>query len=190
MWAIRRGAQPLSGRSNLVYSHLIAGSPARFFYCARLVATISVDQCSAMWRQANERNRENRRQCRGCMVGAAHAGQPEANLCDIHNVKICGRCRREATRLIWGHLCVSCQNRQYEFVRGRNARGKPLIKLAPLEPRQITYLEGSHVHHLRASLSASVDELVVGTLRDAAKQVAFGFIGFAQRSFLRQGCLF
>jgi len=143
-----------------------------------------------MWRAANERNSELRRQCRGCLLGATHAGEPDANLCDIHEVKICARCRREAPRLIWANLCVSCQNRQYEFVRGRNARGKPLIKLPPLEPRQVAVREGATVRMHRAQLSSSVDELVVGTLRDAAKRVAFGFIGFAQRSFLRQQSLF
>lgn len=143
-----------------------------------------------MWRAANEQNSELRRQCRGCSLGASHAGEPDANLCDIHEVNICARCRREASRLIWGNLCVSCQNRQYEFVRGRNARGKPLIKLPPLEPRQVAFREGAAVRTRRATLSASIDELVVGTLRDAAKQVAFGFIGFAQRPFLRQQCLF
>jgi len=174
----------------LVYSHLIEGSPVRFFHCERLWATISVGQCGSMWKAANEHNNETRRQCRGCELGAAHADAPDANLCSIHNVKICSRCRREASRLIWGNLCVSCQNRQYEFVRGRNARGKPLIKLAPLEPRRVVYREGGAVRQHRASLSASVEELVIGALRDSAKRVAFGFIGFAQRSFIRQGCLF
>jgi hypothetical protein len=155
-----------------------------------LLATISVNQCSSMWLAANERNSEIRRQCRGCRLGAEHADRPDANLCDIHGVKICARCQNEASRLIWGNLCISCQNRQYEFVRGRNARGKPLIKLRPLEPRQVTVREGSAVRVYRSPLSSSVDELLVGTLRDAAKRVAFGFIGFAQRSFLRQQCLF
>lgn len=178
------------GWSDLIYSHLIEGSATRFFRCDTLLATISIEQCSSMWRQANERNSELRRQCRGCVLGSTHAGEPDANLCDIHEVKICSRCRREAPRLIWGNLCVSCQNRQYEFVRGKNARGKPLIKLPPLEPRTVNFRAGSAVRLHRAPLSSSVDELVVGTLRDAAKKVAFGFIGFAQRSLLRQQCLF
>jgi hypothetical protein len=143
-----------------------------------------------MWRAANEHNSEVRRQCRGCSLGADHAGEPDANLCDIHGVKICARCREEATRLIWGNLCVSCQNRQYEFIRGSNARGKPLIKLAPLAPRQVMFREGATVRYYRSALSASMDELVVSTLRDAAKRVAFGFMGFAQRAGLRQLRLF
>jgi hypothetical protein len=174
----------------LLYSHLIEGSSVPFFRCDRLFATISVDQCSSMWRAANQRNSEVRRQCRGCVLGAQHAGQPDANLCDIHGVKICARCRDEATRLIWGNLCVSCQNRQYEFIRGRNARGKPLLKLSPLEPRQVTFQEGSTVRYYRSALSSSMDELVVSTLRDAMKRVAFGFMGFAQRAGLRQQRLF
>lgn len=155
-----------------------------------MFATISVDQCATMWRAANQNNSELRRQCRGCALGAQHAGEPDANLCDIHDVKICARCRGEASRLIFGNICVSCRNREYERARGYNARGTPLTKLAPLEPRQVRYLEGGVPRVRRAALSASTDELVVGTLRDAAKRVMFGFIGFAQGSGCRQMRLF
>lgn len=85
---------------------------------------------------------------------------------------------------------MSCRNREYEFLRGYNARGTPLTKLKALEPRQVRYIEGGLVRIRRATLSASVDELVVGTLRDAAKCVAFGFIGTAQTSLIRQQRLF
>jgi hypothetical protein len=85
---------------------------------------------------------------------------------------------------------VSCQNRQYEFERGYNARGKPLSKLPPLEPRQVMYLEGGIRRTRREALSANVDELVVATLRDAAKRVAFGFIGLVQARMQRQMRLF
>lgn len=176
--------------SNLVYTHLIEGNPTPFFRCDRMRATISVPQCVVMWQAANGLNSELRRQCRGCPIGAAHAGVPDANLCDIHGVKLCARCRREAPRLIWANICVSCRNREYEFIRGYNARGTRLTKLKALEPRQIRYIEGGAVRTRRAALSASVDELVVGTLRDAAKCVAFGFIGIAQASLLRQQRLF
>jgi hypothetical protein len=153
-------------------------------------ATISVPQCATMWRAANGLNSELRRQCRGCALGADHAGERDANLSDIHNVKICARCRREAPRLIWGNICVSCRNREYEFLRGYNARGTPLTKLKALEPRQVRYIEGGAVRVRRSALSASVDELVVGTLRDAARRVMFGFIGHAQALSLRQQRLF
>lgn len=143
-----------------------------------------------MWRSANAENSELRRQCRGCKLGAEHAGESDANLSDIHNVKVCARCRNEASRLIFGNICVSCRNREYEYVRGYNARGTPLTKLKSLEPRQVRYFEGSAVRVRRAALSASVDELVVGTLRDAARRVMFGFIGHAQTSLLRQQRLF
>jgi hypothetical protein len=174
----------------LVYTHLIEGNPALYFHCERLLATISTNDCARMWRDAHDQNSERRRQCRGCPLGAQHAGVPDANLCDIHGVKICARCRREASRLIWGNICVSCRNREYEFMRGYNARGTPLTKLKTLEPRQIRYLEGGTIRVRRATLSASVDELIVGTLRDAAKCVTFGFAGFAQASLLRQQRLF
>lgn len=151
-------------------------------------ATISVPQCARLWNDANIANSELRRQCRGCSIGARHAGQPDANLSDIHNVKICARCRGEVSRLIWGNICVSCRNREYEYLRGYNARGTPLTKLKALEPRQVRYLEGDVVRTRRTPLTASVEELLVGTLRDAAKVVCFGYIGAP--SFIRQQRLF
>jgi hypothetical protein len=166
----------------LVYTHLIVDSPEPFFRCDRMHATISVTQCATMWRAANEHNSELRRQCRGCALGAAHAGETDANLCDIHNINICARCRRESSRLIWGNICVSCRNREYEFARGFNARGTPLTKLKALEPRQVRYFEDGRPQLRRAALSASIEELIVSTLRDAAKRVTFGFVGFAQAS--------
>jgi hypothetical protein len=143
-----------------------------------------------MWRDANRDNSELRRRCRGCAIGAHHAGEPDANLSDIHNVKVCSRCRHEVRRLIFGNLCVSCRNREYEFVRGYNARGTPLTKLTALEPRQVRYFEGGTIHTRRSPLSSSIDELLVGTLRDAAKRVMFGFVGYAQTTLLRQQRLF
>ena len=189
-------SKPLSRRqksrvgSNLVYTHLIEGNPTLHFHCQRMLATISTSACADMWRDAHEQNSERRRQCRGCPLGAKHAGVSDANLCDIHNVRICARCRNEVPRLIWGNICVSCRNREYEYARGYNARGTPLTKLKNLEPRQVRYIEGGAVRVRRSSLSASVEELIVGTLRDAAKSVAFGFTGFAQASLLRQQRLF
>jgi hypothetical protein len=176
--------------SNLVYTHLIEGNPTPFFACERMRATISVPQCARLWTDANVENSETRRLCRGCPTGAHHAGAHDANLCDIHNVKICSRCRKEASRLIFGNLCVSCRNREYEYMRGYNARGTPLTKLKALEPRQIRISEGGSVRTHRVSLTASVEELIVGTLRDAAQRVVFGYIGAAQSSFMRQMRLF
>jgi len=174
----------------LVYTHLIEGNPALHFHCERMLATISTSACADMWRDAHDKNSERRRQCRGCPLGAKHAGVPDANLSDIHNVKICARCTHEVPRLIWGNICVSCRNREYEYLRGYNARGTPLTKLKNLEPRQVRFVEGGAVRTRRSQLSASVEELIVGTLRDAAKSVAFGFTGFVQASLLRQQRLF
>lgn len=174
----------------MVYTHLIEGNPALFFRCERMFATLSTTDCARMWRDAHYANSERRRQCRGCPLGAVHAGEPDANMCSIHNVLICSRCRNEVPRLIWGNICVSCRNREYEYVRGFNARGTALTKLKSLEPRQIRYIEGGAVRVRRVALTASVDELIVGTLRDSAKSVAFGFAGFLQASSLRQQRLF
>lgn len=47
---------------------------------------------------------------------------------------ICVRCHQPSVRrLIYGNLCISCANRQFEYIRGRNAKGTVPIKHPPLQ---------------------------------------------------------
>lgn len=150
-----------------------------YFRCTRLLATLSTDGCAGMWREANEGRSERRALCERCPIGARHAGISDASLAPIRGKLICARCERPATRLIGAHVCVSCKNREYELLRGYNAKGAFPVKLAPLAPRRIKFLAGSQVVTLRREHTTSVRELIVAALRDATHTVRFAFAGAA-----------
>lgn len=158
------------------------------FLCERRKATLQVESCASMWRLANDRNAPERLdQCRNCPLGAKHAGVGEISLCPLRGASICGRCHAGTTRLIRKHLCVSCVNREYEYRKGRNARGTVPVTHPPLAPIEIRYLAGDRPARLKID-AVSTLELVVAALRDCSKQVTFGFSAKGPR--VVQGGLF
>ena len=148
----------------------------QFFRCERLRATISVDSCAGMWRGGNRENIERLDRCKACPIGAAHAGETAASMSPLMGELVCGRCHRHAGRLVGKHLCVSCWNRQREWLIGVNARGTvPTMK--PLERRRIRYLCAGNPITLALDLSRDTDELIVTALRDSKQKVIFAFSG-------------
>lgn len=147
----------------------------KYFRCERLRATLPVESCGKMWRQANHHHDENRLSCRCCPIGAAHAGETAASLSPLKGTPICARCHRRADRLVGKHLCVSCKNREYEWLKGRNAKGSKPIKLRSLDPRTLHYLQGDELRTLHLPLSMDTEELVVAALRDSRNRVRFMF---------------
>lgn len=148
----------------------------QFFRCDRMRATLSTDACQGMWRKANGDGGDGgeREACLRCPLGAQHAGAIDANLSSLHLAKLCARCHRPASRLINGMVCVSCMNRQYEFLRGRNAKGTiPTMK--PLCRRRVRFTAGGEPCSLVVQHSLDTDELVVAALRDNKNRVRFGF---------------
>lgn len=148
----------------------------KFFACQRLSATLSVASCSKMWTEANEKAAERHWRCRGCETGASHAGRHGASTSGLRGSMVCSRCHRGATRLIGKWLCVSCFNRQREFVSGRNAKGAPPSRMLPLHRRSVAVvLPDGSVTRFERPLSQSTDELVVGLLRDSPHRVTLAF---------------
>lgn len=148
-----------------------------YFRCDRYAATLSTLACANNWREGNYKASELRAKCKCCPLGAEHAGEVGASMSALKGSLICSRCHRTASRLISKNLCVSCQNRQYEYVKGRNAKGTAPVKLAALQPRRIKVDVGGAVKLLYSPLTADTDELVITALRDCLKQVRFGFHG-------------
>jgi len=159
------------------------------FRCDRLRATLSVDSCTRMWRQANHENVERLGQCKSCPAGAVHAGETAASMSPLMGQCVCARCHRTAIRLIGKHLCVSCWNRQREWILGKNSKGSKPTKMGPLLRRSIRYRKGDESAVKELDLSASITELVVSVLRDSKKSVQFGFYG-SQPSNFTQARLF
>jgi hypothetical protein len=100
------------------------------FTCARnATLRLTPQGCATSWRRARalpaaEVATSACAMCRGCEVGAGHAGAPEASSQEVRRAdRICTRCHRPARKLVYARLCVSCYNREHEVLRGRNARG-------------------------------------------------------------------
>ncbi len=182
MTEVRVAEQSITRRaSGISYRKIAEIAGASFFDCSRLHAGLTISACAEMWRLANKGRSERHTACRVCPVGAAHAGVPNASRSPISGALVCARCTRGATRLIGKRICISCYNREREFIRGRNARGMVPTKLAPLVGRRVFYLSNGRVHLVRCDRTASDAELVVATLRDAIHSVAFAWAGTAVR---------
>lgn len=166
---------------------LLPGRP--MFRCDRLSASLLVSACVSMWGEANAAKPMPERlfRCRQCLVGAEHAGVGDANMSALRGAAICSRCHRTDLRLVGGNLCVSCKNREYEWLKGKNAKGKPPERHPALARRSVRYVCDGQVGVLARPLTACADELVVELLRDRAKAVMLGRGRGA--SGLRQGAL-
>jgi hypothetical protein len=165
----------------------LPGKP--MFRCEKRRAIIMLERCSTMWQEGNRKNCDDRFWlCRGCQIGAKHAGVGDATLSPLYASSICARCGTSSMRLIHGHLCVSCYNRAAEYKKGKNARGNAPVTHPTLYRISLRYMAGSQVKTKTRDDAASSLELVIGALRDEPKQVTFGML--SPRSPLPQMELF
>jgi hypothetical protein len=81
--------------------------------------------CAAMWRGGKAAEPWDRLfPCRGCAIGATHAGETP-NLAPCDDGRKCCFCGRTDQRLVCRTICVSCANRLFELLRGRYRRDAP-----------------------------------------------------------------
>lgn len=154
----------------------IEAAPGRmFFRCEPNRATLSREACAGMWREGHQQGVDARATCRLCPIGAEHAGEGQASMSVLKGSMTCGRCHQPSRRLIQGHVCVSCKNREYEFLKGRNAKGTAPVKLRSLEPRRIWFMAGPVIAHLELPRTIDRAELIVAALRDTPERVRFSF---------------
>lgn len=152
------------------------GVPGKvYFRCERQRATLSTEACAASWRRADELNDGQCSACRLCPVGAVHAGEVAASMSPLKGTLTCARCHRTSGRLIGRHVCVSCKNREYEVMRGANAKGTAPVKACRLDPRRLTFNANGDLRQVRMQVSADMDELIVATLRDSRNRVSFAY---------------
>lgn len=168
-----------------------AAPALKFFRCEPLRAVLSQPGCAQRWREAQAATgqvAERYQACRGCPIGAAHAGADYIRYSPLYGISICPRCRRGTTRMIANRRCVSCYNRAREIASGKNARGNAPVELLQAPPHPIEYLVSINGRARRARAEA-VDllEPVLQTLRTAKGEVVFAFAGPLT---LRQGRLF
>lgn len=175
------------------------------FGCDRLKASLSLGGCAKRWSEAKAPAPKGRRRggeigddgasapdrfaaCRGCPVGAQHAGEAHISYSTLFGASICPRCRKGTTRMIGGRVCVSCYNRQREMREGKNARGNAPTKLQALHSVVFLAVVGDRVRVIRADGVADMVEPVIQTLRTTPGKATFAFAGNTMG--LRQAALF
>lgn len=158
---------------------LVAG--LQTFVCARHAMTLTTRGCITLYNSANGPKRpdswEGRAACRGCPIGSVHAtghAPSEVDRLRSELVKVCSRCGRQPDRMIWNTLCPSCDARQREAVRGRNAKGNrpALSKLLHTEHLAVSVGAATRIVH-RAAVT-SLTEVIIQQAKLANGVIAFG----------------
>ena len=136
---------------------------------------LSTSACADQFRQARAKKPEPWSPlvtCRGCELGAMHAGvaisvvnagQIQKEL-DGH----CTRCYERAHRMLHARLCVSCYNRGREWIHRRNARGCIPVELPPLVAVEMAVVDITTRRLCRVTIA-------VASFREAAFSIAGRF---------------
>jgi hypothetical protein len=152
----------------------IPGKP--MFRCDSMRASIQVASCSSNWLSANAKGEPPERlfNCHRCPVGAMHAGRPQTAVGAFKGTHTCARCQRTDLRLIRAQICIGCYNREREYIKGANAKGKFPTQHPTLAARTIRFLSDQAIAVLKRPHTISTDELVIEALRDSLGRVIFG----------------
>jgi hypothetical protein len=116
--------------------------------------------------------------CRGCAIGATHAGATVVKYSWLYGAVFCPRCDAGGARMIGSRVCVSCYNREGELKKGKNGRGNCPVELqarAPRPFRMVVMVDGKPTVSVQTVTGAK--EAVVQTLRTTKGPLAFAFAG-------------
>lgn len=154
-----------------------AAAPA-MMRCQRRSVTLAETSCAASWEAAQKKRPEpweGRWHCRSCALGAEKAGKPlpqTAIAADALSC-LCPRCCRPSPRLINGHLCVSCYNRDREAARGRNAKGGMPRLTAKLHDVTLLVVEEGAVRRETLDRITGSQEAMIMLAKRARRPIAF-----------------
>jgi len=150
------------------------------FDCERLSARLTAPSCAARWKKAAERLPDpsnSLSHCRGCPIGASHAGVAMSSVeaaADEWRM-VCCRCLRQSDRLIRGRLCVSCYNREREVKVGRNGKGGRPLLTDRLKPVSVAITTEDGVTRIVTAESATgAVEIMVQAAKTAKGRLVFG----------------
>jgi len=128
---------------------------AETFLCPRQSGGLLLlpSACAKLWQRGLTADATNAaRLCRGCTIGAEHAGAGSQAAPAVPAGHVCVRCGRSNLRIIASTgICVSCYNREREVRIGRNRRGQPPCRAVPLAPLLLV-VDGRPVARSAASL--------------------------------------
>lgn len=177
----------------VVYASDTAAPALKMFRCEPYRANLTMKGCGQRWREAQVATGEaaDRVQaCRGCSIGALHAGFRPIRYSAWFGVQICPRCGTGGLRMIGNRRCVSCYNRERELREGRNARGNAPVELMqrPLHQVEFRLTVDGEPRTRRERESTGLPESLLQTLRTTKGELEFGFVG--PERLLRQRRLF
>lgn len=159
----------------------------RYFGCQALAATLTTTACASNWRSSNEPGAERLMPCRSCPIGQAHAGDTDASTSPLRGARVCSRCLAGTMRLINGWLCVSCYNREREYIAGRNAKGRRPTRMATLDRRELKVFEfGVGARTMARALTVGLEEIMAAALRESSHRVVFAFDGHPAARYRQQ----
>lgn len=102
-------------------------APGIYFDCRPLRATIRPETCAENWTTSQSPDNCRQQTCRGCQIGAAHAGRPPSTPAAASDEGWrCVHCGPSPTRRLVGDVfCISCYNRRRELISWRNGKNRP-----------------------------------------------------------------
>lgn len=177
----------------VTYAVVTSAPGLKMFRCEPYRANLTMQGCGARWREAQTAGGEAADRvahCRGCSIGALHAGFRPIAYSRWFGVSICPRCSKGTTRMIGGSRCVSCYNRERELRAGRNARGNKPVELLerPLHAVELRLVVDDEPRRVRHGPTTGLAETLIQILRTTKGEIGFGFIAPARS--IRQGRLF
>jgi hypothetical protein len=164
---------------DLVKYREIQGVPGRYFDCPRNMGMLSTGACAKAYQDAMSPDylREGRRiTCRGCPVGAQHAGVAAGPaISRFLGSTMCSRHQGDGGRLIRGAICVSCYNREREWKIGKNAKGAKPVHARPIGAVALALVDRGQAKVVHAGSVTGLLEAVIQILRTAREPVSFGW---------------
>lgn len=132
------------------------GFNAVMLHCHRGLGSVTVHACADSF-QSCKHGRHTHRPCVGCPVGAALSGEKKQTQVPA---KLCLRCGKMARRLIRSSVCLSCYNREREYLKGRNARGH-----MPVHAKSVASVKVAADGHVILIRCVTLGEAVLSTLK-------------------------
>jgi hypothetical protein len=157
------------------------GVAGDYFHCPKDVGTFSTDFCARIYQEAMSPQGLKdgvRIACRGCVIGAGHAGVCGSSASRFLGLLSCSRCQKGATRLIRGSICVSCYNREREVLIGKNAKGNKPVHCKAVGSMYVACAidAGESVQVRKSDKVSSLLEVYLSILRSMPKKVWFGMV--------------
>lgn len=173
------------------------GSTLEVFDCEPQEAALTRRGCASRWdraQAARKRRGEDSEAhdalgaCRTCPIGALHAGKDPTISSPDYGSDQCPRCGFGTTRMVGNRICVSCYNRETEFLKGRNARGnKPAAFPGLVDMPMVLVIDGridrtarrvAVAHRVRGQVRGGPAEAMLQTIRTTrGLSISFGWRG-------------